>query len=108
MNVEIGRQNSVLQRGPAVSVFLGIHKSEPDLYIGFSPALHLQRTVLAKMLWRDAQYQNISLYTPPTYHRAEIKHDLECQDWVVIIMNTNLNESFNRIREERLHVVDTL
>jgi hypothetical protein len=22
--------------------FLGIHKSEPDIYIGFSPALHLQ------------------------------------------------------------------
>jgi hypothetical protein len=22
--------------------FLGIHKGEPDIYIGFSPALHLQ------------------------------------------------------------------
>ncbi len=24
--------------------FLGIHKWEPDIYIGFSPALHLQCT----------------------------------------------------------------
>jgi hypothetical protein len=24
------------------SEFLGIRKSEPDIYIGFSPALHLQ------------------------------------------------------------------
>jgi hypothetical protein len=47
MNVEIGRQNIIIMflklRGRAVS-FLGIHKSEPDIYIGFSPALHLQRT----------------------------------------------------------------
>ncbi len=45
MNVETWRQkhyNSVLEiRGQAVS-FLGIHKSEPDIYFGFSPALHLQ------------------------------------------------------------------
>jgi hypothetical protein len=27
----------------AVQFHLGIHKSEPDIYIGFSPALHLQR-----------------------------------------------------------------
>jgi hypothetical protein len=33
MNVEIGRQNIII---------LGIHQSEPDTYIGLSPALHLQ------------------------------------------------------------------
>ncbi len=34
--------NSILKyRGHAVS-FLGIHKSETDIYIGFPPALHLQ------------------------------------------------------------------
>jgi hypothetical protein len=44
MNVEIGKQSIIIlfwTRSPAVS-FLGIHKSEPDIYIGFSPALHLQ------------------------------------------------------------------
>jgi hypothetical protein len=35
MNVEIGRQNIIILLGRAVS-FLGIHKSEPDIYIGFS------------------------------------------------------------------------
>jgi hypothetical protein len=43
MNVEIGRQNITILVlklwGWAVS-FLGIHKSEPDIYIGFSPALY--------------------------------------------------------------------
>jgi len=37
-NWESERYNSVLE---AVSC-LGIHKSETDFYIGFSPALHLQ------------------------------------------------------------------
>jgi hypothetical protein len=45
MNVENGRQNTDIlfwkKRGSSVS-FLGIHKSEPDIYIGFTPALHLQ------------------------------------------------------------------
>ena len=45
MNVEIVRQNIIIllwkKRGCAVS-FLGIHKSEPDIYFAFSPALHLQ------------------------------------------------------------------
>jgi hypothetical protein len=45
MNVENGRQNTDIlfwkKRGCAVS-FLGIHKSEPHIYIGFTPALHLQ------------------------------------------------------------------
>jgi hypothetical protein len=45
MNVEIGRQNIITlfwkKRGHAVS-FLGIHKSELDIYIGFSAALYLQ------------------------------------------------------------------
>jgi hypothetical protein len=48
MNVEIGRHNIIIlfrnNEGRAVS-FLGIHKSEPDIYIGFSPALHLQCTM---------------------------------------------------------------
>jgi hypothetical protein len=43
MNVEIGRQNSIIllwkYRGRAVS-FLGIHKWVPDIYIVFSLALH--------------------------------------------------------------------
>jgi hypothetical protein len=45
MKVKIGRQNIIIlflkQEGREVS-FLGIHKSEPDNCIGFSPALHLQ------------------------------------------------------------------
>ncbi len=46
MNVEIGRQNIIIMFGNnEVTVsFLGIHKSDPDIYVGFSPALHLQRT----------------------------------------------------------------
>ncbi len=46
MNVEIVRQNIIIlfwkYRDQAVS-FLGVHKSEPDIYTGFSPALYLQR-----------------------------------------------------------------
>jgi hypothetical protein len=38
-NWETEHYNSVLQ---IVVSFLGIHKWEPDIYIGFSPALHLQ------------------------------------------------------------------
>jgi hypothetical protein len=45
MNVEIGRQNIIIRfwkyRGCKVS-FLVINKSEPYIYIGFSPVLHLQ------------------------------------------------------------------
>ena len=38
---ETDRYNSVLE----ITVsFPGIHKWEPDIYIGFSPALHLQCT----------------------------------------------------------------
>jgi hypothetical protein len=41
-NWETEHYNSVLEkRGYAVS-FLEIHKLEPDIYIGFSPALYLQ------------------------------------------------------------------
>jgi hypothetical protein len=47
LNVETGRQNIIImfskKRGRAVSL-LNTHKSDPDIYIGFSPALHLQRT----------------------------------------------------------------
>ncbi len=45
MNRETRRQNFGIlfwkQEGRAV-LCLGIHKSEPDIYIGFSPVLHLQ------------------------------------------------------------------
>jgi hypothetical protein len=45
MNVELGRQDNVIlfwkSRGRTVS-FLGIHKLEPAISIGFSSALHLQ------------------------------------------------------------------
>jgi hypothetical protein len=45
MNRETRRQNFGIlfwkQEGRAV-LFLGIHKSEPDIYIGFSLALHLK------------------------------------------------------------------
>jgi hypothetical protein len=37
--------NSVLEKGGCTVSFLGIHKWEPDIYIGFSPALHLQCVV---------------------------------------------------------------
>jgi len=51
MNVEIGRQSILFLfrkwRDRAVS-FLGIHKSEPDFYIGFSSALHLQCILVPK------------------------------------------------------------
>jgi hypothetical protein len=47
MNVEIGKQNFVILFGKywghAVS-FMGIHKTEPDIYIGFLPSLHMQCT----------------------------------------------------------------
>jgi hypothetical protein len=40
-NWETEHYNSVSEQGRAVSI-LGIYKSEPDIYIGFLPALHLQ------------------------------------------------------------------
>ncbi len=40
-NWETEHYNSVLE---ITISFLGIHKWEPDIYIGFSPALHLQST----------------------------------------------------------------
>jgi hypothetical protein len=55
MNVKVGRQNILIlswkYRGTAVS-FLGIHKSEPDIYIVCSPALHLQCRVMQGLLDR--------------------------------------------------------
>jgi hypothetical protein len=38
-NWETEHYNSFLE---IIVSFLGIHKWEPDIYIGFSPALHLQ------------------------------------------------------------------
>jgi hypothetical protein len=46
-NWETEHYNSVLE----ITVsFLGIHKWEPDIYIGFSPALHLQWLLLSQLL----------------------------------------------------------
>ena len=49
MNVEIGRQNIKIllqkQWGRADSSFLGIYELEPDIYIGFSQTVHLQRSL---------------------------------------------------------------
>ncbi len=41
-NWETEHYNSVLEITRPTVLFFGIHKSEPDIYIGFSPALHLQ------------------------------------------------------------------
>jgi hypothetical protein len=52
MIVEIGRQNIIIlflnneAKAAAVS-FSGIHKSEPDIHLEFSPALHLQRILMS-------------------------------------------------------------
>ncbi len=58
MNVEIGRQNIIIlfwkKRGQVVS-YLGIHQSEHLLYIGFSPALHLQCMSCA-LIWNTETY----------------------------------------------------
>ncbi len=43
-NWETGHYHCVLE---ITASFLGIHKWEPDIYIGFSPALHLQCTLLS-------------------------------------------------------------
>jgi hypothetical protein len=40
-NWEAENYKFVLEIGHIV-LFLGIHKPEPDIYIGFSPAFHLQ------------------------------------------------------------------
>ncbi len=46
-NWETEHYNSVLE----ITVsFLGIHKWEPDIYIGFSPVLHLQWTCLSYII----------------------------------------------------------
>jgi hypothetical protein len=63
MNVEIGRQNIIIlfwkERGHAVS-FREIHKSEPDIYIGFSLSLHLQCDTSAPFfIWKSFQFQQI-------------------------------------------------
>jgi hypothetical protein len=45
MNLEMGRQNIIImfwKLGGNTDSFLGMHKSERDIYIGFSPAFHLQ------------------------------------------------------------------
>ena len=42
--LEDRQYNSVLEITRPVVSFLGIHKSEPDIYIGISPALHFQCT----------------------------------------------------------------
>jgi hypothetical protein len=63
MDVEIKRQNIIIlflkQRGCAVS-FLVKHNSEPDIYVGFSPALHLQ-CILAKHERFRVDFRGISV-----------------------------------------------
>jgi hypothetical protein len=47
MSVGSARQNIIIlfwKKGGCRVSFLGIHKWEPDIYIGFSPSLHLQRS----------------------------------------------------------------
>jgi hypothetical protein len=44
MSTGIGRQNIITlfwKSGSCTVLFLGIHKLEPDIYIGFAQALHL-------------------------------------------------------------------
>jgi hypothetical protein len=53
-NWETEHYNSVLE---ITVLFLGIHKWEPDIYFGFSPALHLQQVwSLVKI---DIEYSGI-------------------------------------------------
>jgi hypothetical protein len=62
MSVGIGRQNiknSVFEIKRLHVSFLGIHKWEPDLYIGFSLALHLQCLICVSV--RDLQKIGIDL-----------------------------------------------
>ncbi len=44
--------------------FLGIHKSEPDIYIGFSPALHLQCNLHSAHPSRSFVYFRITVRLP--------------------------------------------
>jgi hypothetical protein len=64
MNVETGRQNIIIlfwkERDHAAS-FMGIHKSEPAIYIGFSPALHLQCTFIFSHLNQLNKYFSVFL-----------------------------------------------
>jgi hypothetical protein len=52
MSVGTRRQNS----NPVLEItvsFLGIHKWEPDIYIGFSSALHLQCGICSPPIYDD-------------------------------------------------------
>jgi hypothetical protein len=54
MSVRIGRQNIILlfwKWWDCSVSFLGIHKWEAEFYIGFSPALHLQRTFNSSLVY---------------------------------------------------------
>ncbi len=50
--------NSVLEitRRTVSSIIAGIHKSEPDIYIRFSPALHLQCSFRNKFIFPEKEY----------------------------------------------------
>jgi hypothetical protein len=70
MNVEIGRQNIIIlfcKLGGCAVSFLEINKSEPHIYIGFSPALHLQCmlmiifTILKKGTREEGYVKNLLL-----------------------------------------------
>ncbi len=77
-NWETEHYNSVLE----ITVsFPGIHKWEPDIYIRFSPALHLQCTVSTVVLtlhWFDTSFsmkgQNKERKTSSTYFGLWVGH----------------------------------
>jgi hypothetical protein len=74
MNVEIEGQNIIIlfwTKRRAVS-FLGIHKLGPNIYIGFSPALHLQCGVekiryITLHMKRDIKSLRLSPPPPPSH-----------------------------------------
>ena len=82
MNAEIGRQNIIILFGKNTVSFLGIHRSEPDIYIGFSQALHLQcrnkgeialsRTGTESIAWIAASFPPSSSWLPGAFSKLRI------------------------------------
>ncbi len=72
-SVGIGRQsiiNLFWKKGGCTVSFLGIHKWEPDIYIGFSPALHLQCIILIQPT--NHLYLGHSMPRPVFSHRHHL------------------------------------
>ena len=81
MNVGTGRENIIIlfwkKRGSTVS-FLGIHKWEPDIYIGFLSALHCQcitRTCLKALLSKKIE----QAYRTGRISQVLIHHTIICR-----------------------------